>query len=280
MSQDSLQHTHSHACCDHEHHHGHGHRIEGPVDESALLNARGLSLSRDGRDLLIDVDLDLSAGEVVTLIGPNGAGKTTLVKILLGLEAIDRGEIHRRDGLKIGYVPQRFDLDAALPMTVERFLSLGTEAKSARIHDALTTVGAGHVAKQQMPRLSGGELQRVVLARALLREPQILVLDEPVSGIDHVGAAELYQLIGKLRDTRDLGVLLVSHDLHVVMASSDRVVCLNHHVCCSGKPTAVAQHAEYARLFGPEAAKVFAIYEHHHDHKHDLAGQPETDTGA
>lgn len=241
----------------------------------ALLNAEGLSFSRGGRPILSDVQLDIVPGETVTLIGPNGAGKTTLVRLLLGLDKPDRGVIRRRPGLVVGYVPQRFDLDRALPITVGRFMSLGLGPKTppSEIARALDEVGAGGVAGQQLSSLSGGELQRVLLARALLRKPQLLVLDEPVRGVDYLGEAELYALIGSLRDERGFAVLMVSHDLHVVMGSSDRVLCLNRHICCSGVPTAVARHPEYERLFGRRLAPAFAVYEHHHDHAHDLAGQ-------
>ncbi|MGZ5913908.1 MAG: ATP-binding cassette domain-containing protein, partial [Hyphomicrobium sp.] len=227
---------------------------------------------RNGRVLLDGIDLDIRKREIVTLIGPNGAGKTTLVRVLLGLEQPDRGEVRRRKGIRIGYVPQRFDVDAVIPMTVERFLRLGGEASPEDIGAILDEVGAGHTRRQQLSQLSGGELQRVVLARALLRDPDLLVLDEPVQGVDYTGEAELYNLIARLRDERGFGVLLVSHDLHIVMARSDRVVCLNRHVCCSGIPETVAQHPAYARLFGPEAARAFAVYRHHHDHSHDIAG--------
>jgi zinc transport system ATP-binding protein len=171
-------------------------------------------------------------------------------------------------------VPQRFDVDRALPMTVERFLALGDGARRARIASVLDEVGAARVASRQLGNLSGGELQRIVLARALLNDPELLVLDEPVRGVDYVGEAELYALIGRLRSARGLGVLLISHDLHVVMAQSDRVICLNRHICCSGVPETVAQHPDYQRLFGAEQARAFAVYQHHHDHRHDLAGEP------
>lgn len=240
----------------------------------ALLSAEDLYFSRSGRNILTGVSLDIVAGETLTLIGPNGAGKTTLVRLLLGLDVPDKGIIRRRPGLSVGYVPQRFDIDPALPMTVDRFLGLGlgSASTSSAIASALAEVGASGVATQQMASLSGGELQRVLLARALLRKPQILVLDEPVRGVDYLGEAELYALIGNLRDERGFAVLMVSHDLHVVMGSSDRVLCLNRHICCSGVPTAVARHPEYERLFGRRLASAFAVYEHHHDHAHDLAG--------
>ncbi len=246
-----------------------------PVDRSALVSARGLAFKRAGRDLIADVDLDVRPGEIVTIIGPNGAGKTTLVKLILGLEHPDKGQIVRAPGTCVGYVPQRFDVDVTIPMTVAGFLSLGLPAEAAsRARAALEEVGAARIAGQQLSRISGGETQRVLIARALLRDPKLLVLDEPASGIDLTGEADLYDLIGRLRDSRKLGVLLVSHDLHVVMAKSDRVVCLNGHVCCSGKPETVAQHPEYARLFGRQAAQSLGIYLHHHDHRHDLSGSP------
>ncbi len=245
----------------------------GPVHADALLSGRGVALARGGRTILEHVDIDIGPGEIVTLIGPNGAGKTTLVRVLLGLEKADSGTIIRHADVKIGYAPQRFDRDPAIPVTVERFLALGLPDAGADVPAVLAEVGASRVAGQQLHGLSGGELQRVVLARALLRNSNLLVLDEPVRGVDYVGEAELYGLIGRLRTTRGLGVLLVSHDLHVVMAQSDRVICLNRHVCCSGVPETVSQHPEYARLFGAQAARAFAVYHHAHDHSHDLAGE-------
>ncbi|WP_083528976.1 metal ABC transporter ATP-binding protein [Hyphomicrobium sp. CS1BSMeth3] len=280
-------HTHAHGAHDHhDHGHGHHHHDHGahhdhhhhphagtlPGRADVLLTARDIHFARAGRTILEGIDLDLAPGEIVTLIGPNGAGKTTLVRILLGLERPDRGTITRRPGLSVGYAPQRFDRDPAIPMTVARFLALGSRHTPAEAETALQEVGAARVIGQQLSQLSGGELQRVVLARALLRRPNLLVLDEPVRGVDYTGEAELYDLIGRIRDARGVGILLVSHDLHVVMAQSDRVICVNRHICCSGQPEAVAQHPEYVRLFGAEAARSFAVYQHQHDHSHDLTG--------
>jgi len=261
------------------HHHGHrahddgGHHHAPDETRPALIRGRSLTLVRSGRVILDRIDIDIAAGEIVTLIGPNGAGKTSLVRTLLGLERPDAGVVERKPGLVVGYVPQRFDRDAAIPMTVARFLTLAAKVEPERARRVLEEVGAAHVAQRQLAQLSGGELQRVVLARALVREPRLLVLDEPARGVDHLGEADLYALIGRLRDERGLGVLLVSHDLHVVMAQSDRVLCINRHVCCDGVPETVAQHPEYARLFG-DAARAFAIYQHHHNHEHDLGGEP------
>ena len=261
---------------DHHHHHDHGPHAHTPVehDPTALVSARGLEVTRSGRAILQRVDIDIRPGEIVTVIGPNGAGKTTLARTLLGIERPDRGSIVRQPGLVIGYVPQRFEVDRAIPLTVERFVSLGRRAAREELERVLRQVGADALLERQISELSGGELQRVVLARALIRSPQLLVLDEPVRGVDFAGEAELYNLIGRLRTENGFGVLLVSHDLHVVMAQSDRVLCLNRHVCCSGVPQSVAQHPEYARLFGPQAARAFGLYHHHHDHRHDLAGEP------
>jgi zinc transport system ATP-binding protein len=267
-------HRHAHGG-DHDGHHHHHHAGERRDHHpGALISGRDLQLARGGRTILADIDIDISPGEIVTVIGPNGAGKTTLVRALLGLEPLDRGDIRRKPGLVTGYAPQRFDVDRAIPLTVSRFVALGRRCSPDACARVLKDVGAGSLAGRQLPELSGGELQRVVLARALVRSPDLLVLDEPVRGVDYAGEAELYTLIGRLRTERGLGVLLVSHDLHVVMAQSDRVICLNRHVCCSGVPQSVAQHPEYARLFGPLAARAFGLYHHHHDHSHDLAGEP------
>ena len=281
--------THAHGHHPHHSHcegcssHAHGHE-QVPFNADALISARGLVVVRQGRELLFDVDFDIVPREIVTLIGPNGAGKTTLVRVLLGLERPDKGEVRRRPDLRIGYVPQRFEVDKVIPMTVEGFLGLGGNGGAARIEAILAEVDASRTGQQQLSELSGGELQRVLLARALLRRPDLLVLDEPVQGVDYAGEAELYTLIGKLRDRYGFGVLLISHDLHIVMGQSDRVVCLNRHVCCSGVPETVAQHPAYARLFGDGAARAFAVYRHHHDHSHDIAGEPlpsdEGDKGA
>ena len=258
-------HIHGPAC-------GRGHSHPDPLDPKALVSTRGLVFARNGRTILSGVDLDVRPGEIVTLIGPNGAGKTTLVKLILGIEIPEAGRVSIPSSTRIGYVPQRFEIGRTMPMPVARFLALGHTASGAAIAKVLEDVGAGRTANQQLAQLSGGETQRVLIARALLRNPNLLVLDEPARGVDFVGEADLYDLISRIRDERHLGVLLISHDLHVVMAKSDRVICLNGHICCSGKPETVAQHAEYARLFGPHAANALGVYMHHHDHEHDIAG--------
>lgn len=237
-----------------------------------LITAEKLVLQRGGRMIIENVDLAISAGEIVTLVGPNGAGKTSLARLILGLNAPDSGTIKRAKGLTIGYVPQRFGVDATIPLTVGRFLTLTAGRDDKAASALLGEVGAGHLEGAQISSLSGGEFQRVLLAKALMGTPDLLVLDEPVQNVDFSGESELYRLIGTIRDTRGCGILLISHNLHVVLGASDRVVCLNRHVCCSGVPESVARHPEYERLFGRKAAESYAIYAHTHDHEHDLSG--------
>ena len=238
-----------------------------------LLEARSLVFTRNGRTILDDIDIAINPEEGVTLIGPNGSGKTTLLRILLGLQKPDSGEVVQRRGLTIGYMPQRLTISPALPLTAGDFLQLPRRFGREKVLAALQETGVRHLADAQLFSLSGGELQRVLLARVLLPEPDLLVLDEPAQGIDFNGQLDLYQLIDRVRRKRGCGVLLVSHDLHLVMAATDRVICLNRHVCCSGEPEAVSRHPEYLALFGPRAAEALAIYQHRHDHSHDITGE-------
>jgi zinc transport system ATP-binding protein len=241
-------------------------------DAGVLLEGRHLSLTLGRMSVLDDVSLTVSAGEIVTMIGPNGAGKTSLLRILLGLVPPTRGRVERRKGLSLGYVPQRLAIDPVLPLSVKRLMTLTARRSVAAVRAALGETGVAALIDAPVQTLSGGEFQRVLLARALLREPELLVLDEPVQGVDFAGEAALYQLIGAIRDRHGCGVLMVSHDLHTVMAATDRVICLNRHVCCAGKPAAVGRDPEFVRLFGPRAAAALGVYAHRHDHAHDLAG--------
>lgn len=238
-------------------------------EKESLLEMRHVDYSRGGRMLLEDVNLQLQHGEILTVIGPNGAGKTTLLRVALGLLPPDSGEVLRREKLVIGYMPQRLQLDPTFPLTVKRFLAFACRGDSKRALGLLREVGAERVYSAPMQTLSGGELQRVLLARALVRQPDILVLDEPVQGVDVHGQVELYQLITGIRDERGCAVLMVSHDLHLVMAATDRVLCLNRHICCSGTPEAVTEDPAYMELFGPMAVKNLAIYVHDQEHEHD-----------
>lgn len=234
-----------------------------------LVAAREVTVIRDGKRLLDRVTMTMTAAEIVTVIGPNGAGKTTLLRALMGLIAPSSGTVWRKPDLRIGYMPQRFAVDHTLPLAVGRFMTLTQRADTDKVRASLEETGAAHLINAQVATLSGGEFQRVMLARALLRQPDLLVLDEPTQGIDFAGEAEFYRLIGRIRDTRGCGILLVSHDLHVVFAASNRVICLNRHICCQGVPEDVSRHPAYARLFGPRDAATFGLYAHRHDHAHD-----------
>ena len=246
------------------------------MPENSLIRVEDISLNIGERNILHKVNLEIFPESVLTIIGPNGAGKSTVLKILLGLQQPSSGKVICKPKLRIGYVPQKFAIDPLLPLTVERFVRLGKAEQKFTLKEILKEVGVSHLAKQSMQQLSGGELQRVLLARALLGEPELLVLDEPAQGVDVVGQSELYQLLSSLKHSRGCSVLLVSHDLHLVMASSDQVLCLNQHVCCSGHPEDVSRHPEYLQLFGGELAdKVsdgLAVYTHSHDHCHDAHG--------
>ncbi|MFC0710790.1 zinc ABC transporter ATP-binding protein ZnuC [Azorhizophilus paspali] len=237
----------------------------------SLVRLNGVRIAFAGRQMLDDVHLCVQPGEIVTLIGPNGAGKTTLVRVVLGLLKPDAGTVWRRPQLCIGYMPQKLQVNPSLPLTVLRFLRLVPGVDRAAAVAALAEVGAVQVVDSPLQNISGGELQRVLLARALLRRPELLVLDEPVQGVDVAGQAELYRLITRLRERHGCGVLMVSHDLNLVMSATDQVVCLNHHVCCSGRPEQVSGDPAFVALFG-QAARSLALYQHHHDHTHDLHG--------
>ena len=233
-----------------------------------LVTLHDAGVFRAGHWLVRGVDLVVRPGEIVTLIGPNGSGKSTTAKLALGILKPDEGEIVRAKGLRVGYVPQKLQIDWTLPLTVERLMTLTGPLGGAEIEAALESVGVARLRKAEVQTLSGGEFQRALLARAIARKPDLLVLDEPVQGVDFTGEVALYDLIAKIRDRLGCGILLISHDLHVVMAATDSVICLNGHVCCQGTPRAVAESAEYRRLFGDRAAATLAVYRHHHDHTH------------
>lgn len=242
-------------------------------DAPPLVCVRNISYRVGERQILRDISLDIHAGQIITLIGPNGAGKTTLVKLILGLLSPGGGTLQRHRPLRIGYMPQRLQVDASMPVSVARFLRLPAHARHDRITSALAEVGAGHLLDARLHTLSGGEIQRVLLARALIQEPELLVLDEPVQGVDINGQAELYRLISSIRDRHGCGILMVSHDLHLVMSSTDEVLCLNQHICCHGHPEQVSNDPAYLELFGRQEAEALAIYTHHHNHHHDLDGE-------
>jgi zinc transport system ATP-binding protein len=243
--------------------------------KSPLVSLEQAGINRAGRWLVRNVSLTVEAGEIVTLIGPNGSGKSTTVKMALGLMEPDEGTSILRPGLTVSYVPQNVTIDWTLPLTVQRFMRLTGSVTTTDAAAAMERTGIGHLSKAEVRTLSGGEFQRVLLARAISRKPELLVLDEPVQGVDFTGEIALYDLIKDIRDELGGGVLLISHDLHVVMAATDRVICLNGHICCSGSPTAVVESAEYKALFGARAASTLAVYQHHHDHTHTADGHIE-----
>ncbi len=234
-----------------------------------LLAAEGLTVRLGGVEVLSGVSMAVEAGEIVTILGPNGSGKSTLLRALLGMVVPDGGRVTRAAGLKIGYVPQKLAIDPSLPLSVRRFLSLPYRVSPAEADAALYRVGMEGTGAKPLAGLSGGQLQRVMLARALLGKPGLLVLDEPTQGLDQPGEAAFYRLIAEVRQETGAAVLMVSHDLHVVMAASDRVICLNHHICCEGTPRVVSAAPEYRALFGLGTQGALALYQHRHDHSHD-----------
>ncbi len=242
------------------------------AENNALIRLKNIRIKRGNRLILDDINLSVCRNEIVTLIGPNGAGKSTLVKIALGLTRPDQGSVEKQKQLGIGYVPQSVDLNEGLPVTVQRFLEISATKDPHNLIESLARVGAEKLLSKSLSDISGGEMRRVLLARALLARPDLLILDEPASGIDVSGQTALYALIQWIRDQYQCGVLLVSHDLHIVMAATDKVICLNRHLCCSGTPEDVQHHPEFVALFGRRDAGALGIYRHHHDHEHDLHG--------
>ncbi len=236
-----------------------------------LIEATSISKKMSGRNLISNVDFRIEENEIVTLIGPNGCGKTTLLRCLLGLTRPDGGKISRMRNLRVGYVPQHIHFDPSMPITAEYFLNLKAD-KFANLLQISELLQINDLLQKQLRNLSGGELQRVLLAQALLNTPQLLVLDEPVQGVDFSGQASLYKLIRNASKTLGCSVIMVSHDLHLVMADTDRVVCLNGHICCSGTPQNVSKDPAFRNLFGEDIARQIALYVHHHDHHHNASG--------
>ncbi|MDF2368242.1 ATP-binding cassette domain-containing protein [Sneathiella sp.] len=234
-----------------------------------LLSARGVSVYRDGKTILEDVSLSIGEKDFITIIGPNGAGKSMLLKCMMGFYAPSKGEVVRRAGLKIGYVPQRLVADHTVPIRVRRFLTLRKKASRDVLQKVAEETAIEEILEQPIHVLSGGELQRVLLARALLDEPDLLVLDEPAQNLDVTGQLAFYKLIEQIYAERDVSILMVSHDLHLVMSSTREVVCLYHHICCHGEPNMVTRDPEFISLFGNDMARLMAVYNHSHDHDHD-----------
>tara|TARA_B110001452_G_scaffold52156_1_gene39737 strand:- start:1076 stop:1825 length:750 start_codon:yes stop_codon:yes gene_type:complete len=240
-------------------------------EKKTLLKLENAGFSKNNTWLVKGVSLEVKQGEIVTLIGPNGSGKSTTAKIALGIYKEIEGKVNKFTN-KIGYVPQKISIDWTLPIRVIDFMSLTNEPTNEQINNALNLTGVEHLKNKNLGNLSGGQFQRVLIARAIAKQPDFLVLDEPVQGVDFKGEIALYELIKKISEELNCGILLISHDLHVVMSATDFVVCLNGHVCCSGTPQVVAKNDEYKELFGDRASTILSIYEHKHDHTHSPDG--------
>ena len=242
------------------------------LENNILVRLKDAGIKQDEKWLVKDVSLEVNRGKIITLIGPNGSGKSTTAKIALGIYKNYEGSVEKFTN-KIGYVPQKISIDWTLPLRVSDFMVLTENLSTKEIEEALSLTGVNHLINKNLGNLSGGEFQRVLLARAISKKPDLLVLDEPVQGVDFTGEIALYELIKKISEKLNCGILLISHDLHMVMSATDHVVCLNGHVCCSGSPIDVAKNNEYKALFGEQAAQTLSIYEHKHDHVHSHEGE-------
>ena len=242
------------------------------LENSTLVKLNNAGFKQNDKWLVEGVSLTVEKGKIVTLIGPNGSGKSTTAKIALGIYKNIEGSVEKYTN-KVGYVPQKISIDWTLPLRVYDFMLLTENIKDEAIDEALTLTGVIHLKNKNLGNLSGGEFQRVLIARAISKKPELLVLDEPVQGVDYTGEIALYELIKRISDTLNCGILLISHDLHTVMTATDHVVCLNGHVCCSGTPMDVAKNNEYKTLFGEQASQILSVYEHKHDHVHSDKGE-------
>ena len=238
----------------------------------SIVEVNNVSKSFGGVKANVDISMSVEKGKIFGLIGPNGSGKSTTAKIALGIYKNIDGTVEKYTN-KIGYVPQKISIDWTLPLRVYDFMLLTEDISDEAIDEALALTGVTHLKDKNLGNLSGGEFQRVLIARAISKKPELLVLDEPVQGVDYTGEIALYELIKKISDTLNCGILLISHDLHTVMTATDHVVCLNGHVCCSGSPMDVAKNNEYKTLFGEQASQILSVYEHKHDHVHSDEGQ-------
>jgi len=243
---------------------------------NALISAQNLHVVRHSKAILENVSLDVNLRDFITIIGPNGAGKSVLLKCLMGLLRPSSGTVHRKQNLRVGYVPQRLVPDPTIPITTHRFLSLRKKTSVEKLRNIAQDTGVFPLLEKPLYALSGGELQRVLLARALLNDPEVLVLDEPAQNLDIVGQLAFYKLLEQIYRERVLSILMVSHDLHMVMAATKKVICLFHHICCSGEPQVVTRDPAFATLFGDDMAAMLAVYQHEHNHSHDTSNKDNT----
>ncbi|OOR98725.1 zinc ABC transporter ATP-binding protein ZnuC [Haemophilus paracuniculus] len=247
-------------------------KIKPPKSADILVQLEQINVQFGTKHALQNINLAIAANSITTIVGPNGGGKSTLLKVLLKLIQPTSGKVHHKAGLKIGYVPQKLQLEQSMPISVRRFLQLKPQTSETEINEALKLFSIQHLAESQLHKLSGGEQQRVLLARAILNRPQLLILDEPMQGVDITGQTELYQLLNHLRSWLDCAILMVSHDLNLVMANTDEVLCINRHLCCAGTPEQISNDPHFIHLFGDQFAQNVAFYSHRHNHHHDLTG--------
>jgi len=236
-----------------------------------LVKLENAGVQRTSKWLVKGISLEVSQGQIVTLIGPNGSGKTTTAKMILNIMSADEGQITRNTN-KMAYVPQKINIDWTMPLRVIDFMKITNNLNNNQVLESLTTTGVHKLLYNQIHNLSGGEFQRVLIARAIAKKPDLLVLDEPVQGVDYNGEIALYNLIKKISVNLNCGILLISHDMHFVMSTTDHVVCLNGHICCSGAPSSVVKNPEYIKLFGEHNSETLSYYQHHHDHSHENDG--------
>ena len=240
-------------------------------ENNLLVKLENAGVYKSSKWLVRGISFEVNNGQIVTLIGPNGSGKTTTAKMILNILNADEGLVTSNTN-KMAYVPQKINIDWTMPLRVIDFMKITSSINNAQITEALTLTGVEKLLYDEVHNLSGGEFQRVLIARAVAKKPELLVLDEPVQGVDFNGEIALYNLIKKISDKLNCGILLISHDMHFVMSATDHVICLNGHICCSGTPSSVVKNPAYIKLFGEHNAETLSYYQHHHDHSHNNDG--------
>ena len=235
---------------------------------SFLIQAKDLCVTRHNKNILENVSVKVKTNDFITIVGPNGAGKSILLDCLMGSFSPDSGGIIKKDNLSLGYIPQNFNPESSMPISVKRFLTLRKKITPSELMNISKETNIFDILEKNISNLSGGELQKVLLARSLLNEPELLILDEPAQNLDIKNQSNFYNLLNKIYKNRELSILMVSHDLHMVMSSTKQVICLYHHICCSGEPQTVAKDPEFISLFGNDMAKMMSVYQHTHNHSH------------